>query len=100
VQLKVQDDGEPSLSATQSFWVTVNRPAEPQLAGSVWTNGAIGLSVSGVSGPDYTIQGATNLGSPISWITLLTTNSPALPFQWTDPQTNFTRRFYRVLLGP
>jgi autotransporter-associated beta strand protein len=100
VQLRVQDDGVPSLSATQSFWITVNRPAQPQLGGAVWTDGAFGLSVSGAFGPDYTIQGATNLGRPSAWITLLATNSPPLPFQWTDHQTNLSQRFYRVLLGP
>jgi len=65
-----------------------------------WTNGTFGVNVSGDSGPDYTIQGTTNLGRPTTWITLLTTNAPLLPFRWTDPQTNLSQRFYRVLLGP
>jgi autotransporter-associated beta strand protein len=100
VQLKVEDNGVPSQSATQSFWVTVNRPIPPQLAGAASTDNAFGLSVFGDSGPDYTIQGTTNLGQPGAWVTLLTTNSPTLPFWWADSQTNLPQRFYRVLLGP
>ena len=100
VQLEVQDDGVPSLSATQSFWVTVSRPVQPQLAGVVWTHATLSLSISGDSGPDYTVQGTTNLGQSNAWLTLLTTNSPAMPFGWTDTQTNLSQRFYRVLLGP
>jgi hypothetical protein len=100
VQLEVKDNGIPSLSATQSFWVTVNRPAQPQLGGIASTSGAFGLRISGDSGPDYTIQGKTNLDQFNPWVMLLTTNSPAVPFWWTDPQTNLPQRYYRVLLGP
>ncbi len=100
VQLKVEDNGQPPLSATQSFWVTVNRPAPPQLVAVAWTNGALSLHVSGDAGPDYAIQGATNLRPPTAWVTLLATNSPPVPFRWADPQTNLAQRFYRVILGP
>ena len=100
VQLAAQDNGPPPWSATQSFWVTVNQPVPPQLAGMAWVNGAFGLSVSGDAGPDYIIQGTTNLVESNVWDTLFTTNSPALPFWWTDPQTNLSQRYYRVLLGP
>ena len=42
--------------------------------------------------------GSTDL---INWVPLFITNSPALPFQFTDPNaTNFDSRFYRVILRP
>ena len=100
VKLKAQDIGPPSQSATQSFWITVNRPVRPQLAGAVWTNGAFGLRVSGDYGPDYTIQGTSRLDQSNIWASLLTTNSPTMPFWWIDPLTNLPQRYYRVLLGP
>ena len=41
---------------------------------------------------------STNLSN---WTTLLTTNSPPVPFNWTDTNAgSFLKRFYRVLLGP
>ena len=100
IRVMVSDNGSPVMSVTQSFWVTVNRPVKPQLAGVASTNGKFGLSVSGDPGPDYALQGTTNLGQPNAWVTLFTTNSPAVPFWWTDPQTNLAQRFYRVLLEP
>ena len=100
VKLKAQDIGPPSQSATQSFWITVNRPVRPRLAGAAWTNGAFGLRVSGDYGPDYTIQGTSRLDQSNIWASLLTTNSPTMPFWWIDPLTNLPQRYYRVLLGP
>ena len=44
---------------------------------------------------------ASNLVNPVGWTTVFSTNSPALPFTWTDGDTNiFIQRFYRVRLGP
>ena len=35
------------------------------------------------------------------WQTVFSTNSPALPFNWTDPDTgSFAARFYRIVVGP
>jgi len=57
--------------------------------------------VSGDRGPDYCIQAATDLADPAAWVTLFTTNSPALPFAWWDlAATNAPTRFYRILLQP
>jgi hypothetical protein len=54
--------------------------------------------VGGDYGPDYLIQVSTDL---ILWQSVFTNLSPVPPFNWTDPDaTNFTTRFYRVLLGP
>ena len=88
-----------SLSATQSFWVTVTAPQKPLITGPNLAAGQFNFSISGDAGPDYTIQGVTNLASPV-WQTLFTTNAPLLPFQWTDTNTPQPQFFYRVLLGP
>lgn len=92
------DSGVPSLSSTQSFTLTVLKPANPTLQSVSAGAGQFSFSVIGDGGPDYTVQASTNL---VNWTGVFTTNSPALPFSWTDPtMTNFSRRFFRVLLGP
>ncbi|MDB6112098.1 MAG: hypothetical protein JWR69_3848 [Pedosphaera sp.] len=96
--IQVSDNGIPSLSATQSFFVTVNRPVRPGLTSASITNGQFELLISGDVGPDYTVQVSTNL---LNWTALWTTNPPALPFMISDPGvSNYPQRFYRVLLGP
>ena len=96
--VQVSDNGTPSLSATQSFSVFVSRPSQPGLTSPRLTNGQFTLLISGDTGPDYTVQSSTNL---VDWLPIYSTNSPALPFQFLDSNSsNFSRRFYRVLLGP
>jgi uncharacterized repeat protein (TIGR03806 family) len=96
--IQVADSGTPSLSASQSFSVTVNRPVRPGLTGGTITNGQFKLLISGDAGPDYTVQVSTNL---LDWTALWTTNPSALPFLISDPSaSNYQQRFYRVLLGP
>jgi hypothetical protein len=98
LNVQVSDSGSPSLRATQSFSVTVNRPLQPVLNSAAISNGQFRLLISGQAGPDYTIQGSTNL---VDWTQVWTTNPPTLPFLFSDPSaSNFSRRFYRVLLGP
>jgi beta-galactosidase len=98
ITLKVTDNGSPSLSATQSFLVTVNPLAPPFITAPAWSNGLFSLLVSGQSGPDYAVQATTNL---VNWNTLWITNSPPMPFGWVDTNTAaFPRRFYRVSVGP
>ncbi len=96
--IQVSDNGTPSQSATQSFWVMVNQPAQPGLVSAMVTNGQFKLLVSGDLGPDYTVFGSTNL---LNWNPLFSTNPTALPFLFVDPAaSNYNQRFYRVLLGP
>jgi uncharacterized repeat protein (TIGR03806 family) len=98
LNVQVSDNGTPIQSATQSFFVTVTRPAKPTLSSPALTNGQFKLLVSGDAGPDYTVQASTNL---VNWVSVSTNNSPALPFLFTDPSaSSFRQRFYRVLLGP
>ena len=96
--VQVTDNGTPSMSAAQSFSVTVNRPVQPVLGSAAITNGQLRFTISGDVGPDYTVLGSTNLAD---WAAILTTNSPPVPFLFVDPNhTNFNQRFYRVRLGP
>jgi hypothetical protein len=70
--------------------------SQPQL-----TNGIFSLQVSGDSGPDYTLLGATNLSAPVTWLPLKTNLAPIPPFNFTDATaTNFNQRFYRISIGP
>lgn len=96
--LKVADNGSPVLSATQNFTVTVNPLARPALSVLGWSSGRIGFQVSGDAGPDYVVQGSTNL---TDWKTLLVTNSPTMPFLWTDTNAAvLPAQLYRVAVGP
>ena len=95
--LKVADNGTPSLSATQSFSVVVNPLSAAGVSTVSLAGGKISFNVSGQSGPDYAIETSTNL---TQWSNVFITNSPVLPFIWTDTNQSAPRRFYRVKLGP
>jgi alpha-amylase len=98
VSIVVSDNGVPSLSATQSFLVAVTQPASPALGPGAIIDGHFAFSVNGAAGPDYTIQTSTDM---VSWLALFTSNSPVLPFVWTDVNsTTSPCQFYRVYLGP
>lgn len=98
MKIIVTDNGSPSLSATQSFNVMVLNPARPQMQNSVFSNSLFQITCTGDAGPDYLVQGSTNLSS---WQNLFTNLSPIMPFTWTDKGAgNFTQRFYRIQLAP
>ena len=59
--------------------------------------GQFSFSISGQSGPDYAVETSTNL---TQWSSVFITNSPALPFVWTDTNSAVPQRFYRIKLGP
>jgi hypothetical protein len=62
------------------------------------SSGRFEVLISGDAGPDYNVQISSNL---LNWSTLWTTNSPGLPFRFTDPGFgSYPQRFYRVQLGP
>jgi hypothetical protein len=98
IKLKVADNAVPSLSATQSVQIVVNPLTLPTLASSHLSNGQFSLSVTSQVGPDYALQASSNL---IDWTTVWTTNSPAMPFSWSDTNTGvYPERFYRLQVGP
>lgn len=89
-----------NLAATQSFWVGVITPQKPVISAPSFFAGQFHLTISGDAGPDYTVQGTTNLAAP-AWQTLFISNSPTLPFVWTQTNAaNLPVNFYRVMLGP
>ena len=95
--LKVTDNGTPSMSATQSFSAVVKPLSAPGINNLSVAGGHFSASISGQSGPDYAIETSTNL---TQWTSVFITNSPELPFSWTDATTNSPVRFYRIKLGP
>jgi hypothetical protein len=100
VTVKVSDDGTPSLSATNMFSIIVNPLMQPTLGSVSYSGGQFSLTVDGQTGPDYMVQVSTNLAMT-NWVTVLLTNSPALPFTFSEtPDTGEPMKFYRVLVGP
>lgn len=84
-------------SSVAALTIVSNAPAV--MPGSPPADGRFGLIVTGViPGPDYTVQASTNL---TDWADLFTTNPETAQFEWIDSvSSNFSQRFYRVLLVP
>ena len=99
--VRVTDNGTPVQSASQTFQVTVKKPAAPALSSLLLSNGLFSLRVQGDPGPDYILESATNLASPALWVPLQTNPSAMPPFLFTDPQSIYPgTKFYRVQIGP
>jgi FlgD Ig-like domain len=97
VIIAVTDNGIPSLSATNTFSVIVSPSAPPTISAPAWAGGLFGFLIDGRAGLNYAVLASTNL---VDWQTVFSTNSPALPFQWLDPNTaSYPRRFYRVAVS-
>ncbi len=96
--LEVAANGSPSLSATQSFTVTVNPLKLPVVSTIAGNNARFEIQVGGPAGPDYAVQGSTDL---VAWSTVFVTNSPPMPFEWTDTNAGaLPAQFYRIKVGP
>jgi hypothetical protein len=64
----------------------------------VLSNGQLGFQVNGQTGPDYAVLVSSNL---FNWNTLFITNSPPMPFSWTDTNAaTLPQQFYRIKAGP
>lgn len=94
VDVAVRDGGDPALTGRVSFRV-IGRPlSSPPNASAVSAgNGAVGVRIEGTMGPDYVIEGSTNL---TLWTPVFRTNAPALPLLWLDTGVELPSRFYRV----
>jgi hypothetical protein len=80
-----------------SFVLTV-LPTPPGLSNVSLSNQTFRATITGDSGANYYVQASTNL---VYWQTVFTNLNATLPLLWTDTQTtNFSSRFYRVLIGP
>jgi hypothetical protein len=98
VTVKVADNANPSLSATQSFQVMVNPLMYPSMTAPAWSNGQFSWSVTGQTGPDYAVRATTNL---VHWSTVWITNSPPIPFRFVDTNASAVPlQFYRLEVGP
>src|SRR5205814_5695291 len=80
IKVKVTDNGTPSLSATNSFVITVNPASQPVLS-SISLGSQVSLSATGMIGPDYSLLISSNL---VNWQTVFTTNPTAMPVTFTD----------------
>ena len=91
--------GSNALAQTsRDLAVDVAAFSRPQISTAAVTNGKFQMQIGGPVGWNYTVQSSTNL---MAWENIFTTNPVARPFSWTDERTtNFSRRYYRVLLGP
>ena len=96
IQVKVTDSGTPSLSATNSFVLTVNLASQPALS-SIILGSQVSFSATGMIGPDYLLFTSTNLSN---WQLLFTTNPTAMPVTLTDTNRGDAMRLYRLQLGP
>jgi hypothetical protein len=101
VRVAVTDNGTPNLSATNSFTVTVNPLTQPSASSPAYSGGQFSVVINGQIGPDYALQGNTNLVGG-TWTTVATTNSPAtMPVLLTDPSAGSQpMQFYRIVTGP
>ena len=78
--------------------LTVPPTNPPAISSAGFTNGIFAMQIAGDLGPNYIIQGSTNL---TDWESLYSTNPAAMPFHWIDPAaSNFPARFFRVYYNP
>jgi len=78
--------------------VVVNPLSASGISNISFVGGRFSFKVSGQAGPDYAVQVSSNL---VDWSTLFITNSPPMPFQWTDTNAaTLPARFYRIQVGP
>jgi pectin methylesterase-like acyl-CoA thioesterase len=78
--------------------LTVIAPTQPSVTAFGFEGGQLAMTIAGDIGPDYAVQASTNL---VDWQTIFTTNSPATPFNFADPDTGlYSVRFYRIAVGP
>lgn len=100
IQIQAIDNDPANLSATDSFSVIVNPVTNPVVntAGSLsWQQGQFNMTVAGPQGPDYTFLMSTNM---VNWQAIFTTDSPATPFTFTDPNATNPNQFYQIQIGP
>jgi hypothetical protein len=91
----------PTTAATVPF--TVAPAGTPASSGvSVTFNGGSPQIIfTGTPGARYTVQRSTNLGDPLGWVDLSTTNIPAAgEFEFVDPDPQSPAAFYRLRYNP
>jgi hypothetical protein len=100
IQVNVTANSAPPFTARQSFYVRVNPLTPVTLTPISKTATQFQMQVIGPIGPDYILQASESLSS-VNWANLLTNTPVASPFSMTDTNAStFTKRFYRLNLGP
>jgi hypothetical protein len=98
VTVKVSDNGNVPMCATQQFSISVAHVTNPIIASPQWLPGQCRFTVWADTGASYTIWASTNLAD---WTLLATTNPATQPFQITDTRiADLPCRFYRVAMAP
>jgi uncharacterized membrane protein YecN with MAPEG domain len=93
VAVRVADNGTPSLSATQTFQVTVTGEGS-SLAINRLAGNLMQITITGDIGLEYELLMSTNL---IHWSRLLQFNLEASPYPYIDPSSaTAPTRFYRL----
>ena len=77
--------------------VNVNPPvyAPPTITSFGLSGGQFGITFTGDPGGTYGVTTSTNL---VDWQIIFTTNAPALPYLWLDPDPVDPERYYRVFV--
>lgn len=88
-------NGLPNLDSLELVGGDVIPP--PQLSVISLSDEQMAVQVNGVSGLEIQIQSSVNLSD---WNTVFTTNSPPMPFVWTNNNSDVPMNFFRVLGGP
>jgi hypothetical protein len=98
VQVRVADNGSPSLSATQTFQVTVTGEGARLVINRVSGGNLKQLDITGDVGLRYELQISTNLSN---WSRLTDFTLDVSPYQYIDPASaTQPTRFYRLLQLP
>lgn len=102
------DVGDYSVVVTTSAGSVTSSPAKltvnstlpsPTVTDATVADGQFSFTINGQSGPNYSVQVSTNLVGD-NWMTIFTTNAPALPLTFTDTNSLQPAQFYRVVAGP
>jgi hypothetical protein len=95
VTVKVTDNGQPPLSDTTTFVVSV-LGQQPQLAAQLLPGHLVQLNISGDVGITYELQVSTNL---TSWDNLAPVTPTSTPYPYIDPASSSQPvRYYRLKL--
>jgi len=84
-----------------AYWdldnVRLSSTVTPALAAPVYTNGHFSFTLKSEQGLPFEILAGTNVALPLSnWTSLGTLTNVTGTASFTDPATNFSRRFYRA----
>jgi len=87
-----------TVTNSVALTVTAATNSAPALGAVSVAGNQFVLQVTGGFGTNYWIQASSDLQT---WTNVFGTNSPALPYEWADPNfPTFSHRFYRLLLPP